>query len=549
MELKDYLHVIRVRKWIIITAVLVVTSTAVGVSMLMPNVYEGEAKVLITAQDAGSTLLGASLSDLTNNPDRGLQTQVQMMQLRPLAERVIRELGLTEAPDKLLARVTVSGVGQTNIVTIKASDGSPHRAAKIAQAMAVAYVDRSRELKRASITTAADQVQARLDEAKQEILDLGSRFKGSSDSTNSHALQAELTIATNLYATLAEKYETLKINEQLEVGSGGVVEPATVNDEPVSPKPLRNGALGLAVGLVFGLGMAFLAEYMDNTIKSTDEVEALYGAPVLGNVPTEQLDKDEKRRLTIVEKPGSRAAEAYRGLRNGIDYVNFEHDIKTLLVTSAAPAEGKSTVSANLAAALAMAGSKVVLLNCDFRRPTTDQFFHVDNQVGLSDVLAGRVTLAGALQDSGDKNLAVLAPGKMPPNPSELLGSRTMTDLIAELKEAHDWVIVDSPPLLAVADAAATARWADGVLVVTRAGVSTHQAADHAHDVLEKVGARVVGIVVWGLGDAQGSSSSYGNYYYGGYYASYADVGSCGSADSGARNTLGVRSARHRRRS
>jgi capsular exopolysaccharide synthesis family protein len=217
-----------------------------------------------------------------------------------------------------------------------------------------------------------------------------------------------------------------------------------------------------------------------------------------------------------VERPGSSAAEAYRVLRNSLDFVNFEHNIKTLLVTSSAPEEGKSTVSANLAAGLAQAGSKVVLLNCDFRRPVTQQFFEVEDMVGLSDVLTDSSPLAAALQQSAHENLFVLTSGSMPPNPSELLGSQKMSQLIESLKEWADWIIVDSPPLLAVADAATVARWADGVLLVTRGGVSTRQAAQRGRDMLDKVGARVVGVVVWGPEKASGKRG-YG-YYYDGYY-------------------------------
>lgn len=610
MELKDYLQVIRARKWLIIVAVLVVTATAIVVSLLQAPVYQGTASILVTEKDTGAALAGAVLNELSAQPERGLQTQVQLMQLRPLAERTIRKLALQTTPDELMERVTIAAVGQTNLVTLSVTDSTPLRAALTANTLSAVYVEWSREMKRASIDSALNEVNARLSESKLEILDLGKKMSGknssdlqaqlkdavstqetlmdtlvqlrvdeanaqkaatlasirsristtqrqladakakildlgtrlsaSGDATNNKELVAQLQIATGLYTTLAEKYETLKVTEQLEVGAGNVVAPAAVDVVPITPKPARNGALGLVVGLVFGLGMAFLAEYLDNTIKSTDEAEKLFGAPVLGNIPTEQFEKGEGRRLTIVQNPGSRAAEAYRGLRNSIDYVNFEHDVKTVLVTSAAPGEGKSTVSANLAASLAMAGAKVVLINCDFRRPTTDQFFDVDNQLGLSDVLADRVSLAAALQSTGDDNLQVLTPGKMPPNPSELLGSEKMVALIETIKAGVDWIIVDSPPLLAVADAAATARWTDGVLVVTRAGVSTHPAAANARDILDKVGARILGVVVWGLDESKGGRGGYGG-YYGGYYSEYYGAG---QADSGARSTLDVASAK-----
>jgi capsular exopolysaccharide synthesis family protein len=524
VELRDYLNVIRARKWVIIQAVVVVTLAAVVVSLLQPPVYVGEAKVLIAAQDTGAAILGNALSDLTNSPERGLQTQVQLIQLRPLAEVAIRKLDLRMTPNQLLQRLDVAAAGQTNVVVIKATDSSPKRAADIANAIALAYVDWSRDTKRQSIKAAADEVQVRLDQAQEQILALGRKINSAFDKEKAATeVQAELTIATGLYSTLAERLEQLRVNEQLEVGSGTIVSPAVPDPNPVSPQPVRNGILALGIGLFFGIGMAFLYEYLDDTIKSTDQAEKLYGAPVLGHIPSEAFEKGESRRLTIVQHPGSPAAEAYRVLRNSLDFVNFEHDIKTLLVTSAAPGEGKSTVAANLAAGLAQAGAKVALVSCDFRRPTTDQFFGVNNSIGLADVLMGSHTLKAALQRPGDDSLLVLTSGRMPPNPSELLGSSKMAELISNLEEWADWIIVDSPPLLAVADAAAAARWADGVLMVTRGGSSTREAARKSREMLEKVGARIAGVVVWGLTDSA-SGRGYGYYdsrYHGYYYADY----------------------------
>ncbi len=542
MELRDYLNVLRARKWVVIQSVVIVTLTAVVVSLLQPPTYQGEVKVLISSQDAGAAIFGTSLGELSGQPERSLQTQVQLMQLRPLAETTVRKLGLKESPEVLLKRVEVTAVGQTNVVTIKATDVSQERAAAIANSMADAYVAWSRDTKRESIKAAADEVQRRLDEARVEILALGKKIANARTTDKNgvvikdDSLQAELTIATDLYATLAEKLETLRVNEQLENGAGRVVSVAVADAVPIAPKPVRNAILGLAVGLVFGVGMAFLLEYLDNTIKSTDEAERLYGAPVLGQIPLEDFDKGEKRRLTMVQHPGSPAAESYRALRNSLDFVNFQHDIRTLLVVSSTQGEGKSTVAANLAASLAQTGKKVVLVNSDFRRPTTDQFFAVNNLIGLSDVLTGVSSLKAALQRPGDEQLLVLASGKMPPNPSELLGSEKMSELIEGLKDWADWIIVDSPPLLAVADTAAVARWVDGVLMVTRGGVSTRENARKGREMLEKVGARVIGVAVWGLeGDGSGTAYGYGGYYYGSYTPTEHRRSKKGQLDSGAK--------------
>ncbi|MDI6692883.1 MAG: polysaccharide biosynthesis tyrosine autokinase [Anaerosomatales bacterium] len=520
MELRDYLAVIRARKWVIIQAVVIVTVTAAIASALMPPVYEGQAKVLISEKDTGAALLGQVFSEFSQ-PERGLQTQVQLMQIRPLAENTIRKLGLKMTPEQLLKKVEIKAVGQTNIVEITAKAGDAKTAADIANTLADEFVAWSKDYKRESIRAAADEVERRLETAKQEILDLGREI---SEQGKTDELSAELAIAINSYTDLAGRLEELRIQEQLESGSGRVVSPAVVAAEPVEPRPLRNGALGLAVGLMFGLGMAFLYEYLDDTVKSTEQVEELLGAPVLGVIPAEKIEKDEKRRLTLVTHPGTAAAEAYRVLRNSLDFVNFQHDIASIMVTSAAPAEGKSTVAANLAAGLAQAGKKVAYVNCDFRKPTTHHFFPVSNAVGLSDVLAGTVTLKSALQRVGEVGeLLVLTSGKLPPNPSELLGSEKMQLIVEELKKWADWVIVDTPPLLAVADASAVARWIDGVLFVSKAGVSTRGAIKQSAELLQQVGARVVGAVVWGLETTGGGSSYYyGGKGYAGYYR-YAD--------------------------
>ena len=553
MELRDYLGVMWARKWTIIQSVVIVTLVALVVSLLQTPTYNGEAKILVSEKDTGAALLGTALSDFSRQPERGLATEVELMQLRPLAEGVVRKLGLQESPDQLLTRVKVSAVGQTDLVTVDVTDADPQRAADIANAMAQAYVDASKQAKRESIDAAANEVQLRLDQAQKQILDLGQKIQASGKSDQ---LGAELSIATDLYSTLAEKLETLRVNEQLEVGNGRVVAAAVVNTDKVAPKPVRNGLLGIAVGLVFGVSMAFLLEYLDNSIKSTEEAERVFGAPVLGHIVAESFDPGDTRHLTLVQQPGSRAAESYRVLRNSLDFVNFQQDTKTLLITSAAPAEGKSTVAANLAVGLAQTGKKVVLLSCDFRRPTTQQFFDVSNAVGLSDVLTGGTSLKGALQRPGSEELLVLTSGRMPPNPSELLGSNRMKEVVQSLEEWADWVIIDSPPLLAVADPAAVARWVDGVLLVSRGGYSTRDSARKARELLDKVGARVVGVVVWGLeesatGNGYGyyRDGKYGAYYYADYYSAPGEKSVSESrAGSGADDTEAYVSERSPRR-
>jgi non-specific protein-tyrosine kinase len=506
------MKIIRARCWLIVLSVIVVLAVALTRSLLQTPTYQGQAEVIVSAQNTGAILLGASrdyASDQAVQAD--VQTQVRVVQSRGLAEQVIRTLGLKTTPDSLLTRVTASNDGQTNVVTIDAMDGSAARAAEIANAFAQAYVAWSRDTRQASIKAAGDDVEQRLNLAQQQIVALASAAAGASVDQ-----QVKLQAARELYASLADKLEQLRVNQQLEVGSGSVLTSAVADPVPVSPTPVRDGGLGLVLGLALGLGTVFLAEQLDTRIRSSEEAEEIYGAPALGSIPVETFKKSETSRLTLLQHPDSPAADAYRGLRINLDFINFESPIKTVLVTSAAPSEGKSTVAANLAIALSQAGQRVVLLNCDFHRPAGATFFEcVNGHVGLSDLLlTGKPEIDAFQQPEGLERLVVVAAGSAPPNPSDLLGSSRMQELIAALRESMDWVIMDAPPLLAVADAVALARWADGVLIVTHVGASTRGAARTARDQLENIGARILGISVWGLRNSATARA------YSGYYAS-----------------------------
>jgi capsular exopolysaccharide synthesis family protein len=506
MELRDYLKVMRVRMPLIALCVVVITLAAFGVSILQKPSYQGVAVILVTEQDTGLTVLGTPQAQQSYQPGRDIvQTQVEVIQSSRIAQQVITDLGLPGSAAGLLGRVTASADTGTNNITITAIDSSADGAARIANKFAEDYVAWSRDSQSSSIRTAADDVQRRLAVAQKSIVAI------EATATSSDADQARLQAARTLYGTLADKLEQLRIAEQLVHGAGSVLSSATLDPSPVSPKPARNAALGLAIGLLIGLGAAFTAEQLDNRVKTANEASAIYSAPLLANIPTEKISKEDLTRLTLTDRPGSPAAEAYRMLRNNLGFVNFDKGIKTILVTSAVPSEGKSTVAANLATVLARAGSKVVLVVCDFYLPAAERFFELDYTVGLSNVLAGSASLTAALQQPvGFDNLSVITAGPKPPNPSELLGSDAMRTLVTALRESVDWVILDTAPVLAAADAAAAARWVDGVLAVARLGVTKRDMARSGSEQLRNVGARVLGVVVSGPMDTTAARGYYG---------------------------------------
>jgi succinoglycan biosynthesis transport protein ExoP len=505
MELRDYLKVIQSRMRLIVLSVIVITLAAFAYTATQKPAYEGVALVIVTQQDAGVTILGTPQPDQPYTGRDIVQTQVEVINSPRIASQVIETLGLHESVSSLLNRVVASADTGTNNIAIVAIDPTPAGAARVADAFAEAYVSWSRDNQSASIKTAADDVQRRLALAQKQIVTIEETV------TSSPSDQARLQAARDLYTSLADKLEQLRIAEQLATGAGSVLASATPNPVPVTPKTSRNIGLGLAIGLLVGLGAAFLAEQLDTRIKSANEASEIYGAPVLANIPTEKVSKAELARLTLADRPGTPAAEAYRMLRNNLGFVNFDKGIKTMLVTSAVPSEGKSTVAANLATVLAEAGNKVVLVVCDFYLPAAERFFEIDYTVGLSSVLSGARSLADAIQEPpGFKNLSVIAPGPCPPNPSELLGSDAMRKLVATLREAADWVILDTAPVLATADAAAATRWVDGVLVVARLGVTRRDSAAAGHQQLENVGARTLGLAVLGSMDTVSTRGYYG---------------------------------------
>ncbi|MFD2417340.1 polysaccharide biosynthesis tyrosine autokinase [Amycolatopsis pigmentata] len=288
-----------------------------------------------------------------------------------------------------------------------------------------------------------------------------------------------------------------------------VVEPATLPTEPVAPRPAVNYALGVLFGLIAGFGLALLRHAFDTSVKSAEELRRLTGAPSLGTIA---YDPDVPRHpLTVQEHPRSPRAEAFRKIRTNLQFIDVDRARKAIVVTSAVPGEGKTTTLCNLAIVLARAGQRVAVLETDLRRPRAVDYLGLEGAVGLTSVLAGRLGLDEALQPWGSALFDVLASGPIPPNPSELLASRQMTNVLAELNQRYDTVLLDAPPLLPVTDGAILAAACDGALVVVRYGKTKRHQVKAAFAALEAVSARPLGTV---LSMAPGSTSSpYYEYY------------------------------------
>lgn len=295
-----------------------------------------------------------------------------------------------------------------------------------------------------------------------------------------------------------------------------IVDNAEINESPVSPNTVRNLGLGVVLGLLLGIGAAVLRDLLDTSISTAEQLAEVTDRPVLGTI---NVDQGAVRRVpSQVLAEASPWAEAFRVLRTNMQYVEVDYDHRVFVISSSLPGEGKSTMAVNLAITLAMAGQTVCIVECDLRRPTLAERLTLDDAIGTTSVLIGRVQIDDALQPYGSSGLKVLTCGPRPPNPSELLQSHQMVSLIKELRERFDVVLLDAPPLLPVTDAALLAAQADGLLAVVRHGKTTKDQLGHALERVESVGAKCVGVVM-NMAPTRGRGR--GGYAYG-YQYTYA---------------------------
>lgn len=514
MELRDYIQVIKRRRWWLVAAVVLVTAAALLYSFLLQGrLYQASSWVVVKEKPLESSVLEQTISELSSQPERSLQTHVELLRTKEMAKKVVEALQLEMSAGELMEKIDVQPVSNTNIIEVRATDRYPERARDIANIYAQVYQEWRRSENVREISKARSEVWSVLQSTKDEAIDLSRQIEQRfGNQPIPEELKVEQQIAYNYYVDLQRIYRELSISEDLMSGGLEVIADEDVPESPVSPRPVRNGVLAFFLGSILGLGLAFLVDYLDDTIESREEVTRLYEVPVLGEIPRHRELESQQRRslLVMVSEPKSPIAEAFRALRTNIQYVNYEKKLKTLAVTSAGPSEGKTFVVANLAVSLAEAGHRVLIICSDMRRPALHEFFHLRNEEGLSTVLVGNKSLEECIRDSGKRNLRILTSGPLPPNPSELVGSRRMNEVLAKSKTIADLVLIDTPPTLAVSDTAVLAPRADGVLIVVGMGTSKRDDARKARDLLLQVNSNLVGAVINNVEEAR----SYGYYYY-----------------------------------
>lgn len=324
--------------------------------------------------------------------------------------------------------------------------------------------------------------------------------------------QSLTNVVQDIEATDAEGTSSVKLTR---------VKQADVPSAPVSPNVPVNVALGLLVGLALGVAIAVLRETLDNRVRTEQDVEKISDKPVVGGIAFDS--KASERPLIVQVDPRSPRAESFRTLRTNLQFLDLGTGSRTFVMTSSVQSEGKSTTVANLAIALDSAGFRVILIDADLRRPRVAEYMDVDTNAGLTDVLIGRAELEDVAQPWGRGNLVVLPAGQIPPNPSELLGSRAMQELIERLEKEFDYVLFDAPPLLPVTDAAILSKKASGAIVAVASGKTHKGQFAAAVSALENVGAPIAGYVITMMPVRGPGAYGYGRYGYGYGYGLGAD--------------------------
>lgn len=328
-------------------------------------------------------------------------------------------------------------------------------------------------------------------------------------------LARQKMVAEKLYGLLHEKREQMRVSKAGELGSMQVLDAPLIGYQ-VSPDLSRSMILGGVLGLLLVGFVTFMRETLDIALKNPDEIERTTGLYVHGIIPAHK-EAEEDAGLVTITRPASVDAEAYRTLRTSIQLSSLENHIRSIMITSSGPSEGKTTTIANLAVALAQAGNKTLVVDCDMRRPVLNKLLKVEREPGLAEVLEDKVDWHAHVKATEVENLFVLPAGKVPSNPSELLGRVHMAAILAEMKQEYNFVLCDVPPILVVSDAALLASHLDGVLILIRSGRAVGQEVTRAREQMERVGGKVLGAV---FNAYSGEAGGYGRYGYGysGYY-------------------------------
>jgi polysaccharide biosynthesis transport protein len=521
LTLRDYLEVLKRRKWVVLLLLVLVPVVAVLLSLRQPALYEASAQVLISRENLATQLEGLT-DPTTADPGRTTQTQAQLARVPEVARKALKAAELDRSPSDLLGASSVTSTPETDLLVFRVRDAAPDVAALLANEYARQFTIYRRDLESDVLEGARERVQSELEALKA---------RGDGDSA--------------AYDSLLEKDQQLLTMEALQTGRAVVVRVAT-GAAKIQPQPRRAASIGLVLGLVLALALAFLYEALDPRVRSAQDVAARLRLPLLGRIPPPRRQVRKSRQLVMLSTPYSKDAEAFRMLRSNVEFaldracpMSIYDDIggqdrpgrssrrtsppaaRVLMVTSAQAGEGKSTTIANLAIAFAHVGRRTILVDLDLRYALLESVFGLQGKPGVTDVVSGDIGLDQALVRGPSPQANVLVPiidgmvenhlwvlpsGSVR-NPADFGVIRGLPKTLRTLSERADIVLVDAPPLLVVGDATALTAHVDGIIVVTRANLIRAATLDELRRVLDVAPSEKLGFVLTGSKDG-------GGYYY-----------------------------------
>ena len=527
---------LRRRLPLILGCMVLIAAAATAYSLAQPKKYTAKAVLLFRNPGFDRSILGGEAFAPTQDATREAATNERLVALAVVGDRAARELGQKGGGSDLAGKVEIASEGPSDLVAIRATDESQRQAARIANAFAREYVLFRRDADRDKVN------QAKLLSERQ--------LQGMSPDE----------LRTERGRLLRQRIDQLETLASLQTGNAELVQAATPPTSPSSPKPVKNGVLAGFFGLLLGLGLALLLERLDTRIRATEDVEELVRRPVLGAIPRSRALSRRQLQVDALSGPD---AEAFRMLRASLRYFNVDDDIKSVLITSAEPGDGKSTVALHLAFAAADAGTRTLLIEADLRRPTLARALRVPAAPGLTNVLTGSATLRSATRSlrvpgrgeraTAPRALDVVLSGPIPPNPTDLLESERLRQVVHESESEYDLVIIDTPPTSVVSDAIPLVSQTSGVIVVVRSDKTNRDGLRQLRDQLTNLDARLLGVVLNSLGrDIESYAYAYSSSYTFADNADGADtadtadtVAATGANGNGAGHVDG--SARERR--
>lgn len=584
----DYINIFLKRKEVIITFFVMAIVLSAIYYYRIPNIYEANVQVLIGSESNITTSPEVAAAKMGESSHDYLETQFFIIKSKPIIEVLVDQLELAKKYDyfatgdaisMVQGMIDLKKVPKTQVVNLSVTFTDPKLCAQIANTLTDLYIKQSvatrlyfsdqilkwfpEESEKIKMQTIYGQLQ---ELSKKDVIE--SLPSVANDpivrqlKARKSALEAEekslstrymdkhpviLKIKEDLkFVNDSIKIEIQKIVDNLKQELAGklqlsnirVVQYAEIPTIPVGPKRIKGIIMTGILGLIMGCGLVYVLDYLDNTIRSEEDIEKYIKLPYLGHIPAiKDKSRDEyERRIVTSSSPESSLAEAFKNIRTGIVFSAPPEILKSILVTSTIPSEGKTLVSTNLAATIALDGNKVLLIDSDMRRPTIHNTFKLENTTGLSNYLTGNVSLDLVINKTFIENLQFISAGPTPPNPSGLLGSFKMEELIKDVKKRFDRIIIDGPPLVGVSDSIILSKLVNGTLLVIRFGTASRDVVARAKQCLQEVSSNIIGAI---LNDVDIEKEAYYSkyyHYYSRYYAKYGEKPS-GEKSSDAGNS------------